>query len=94
MMGIISFSLVDFPKFLSHNYLVVNASMHLSFIKTTPKTFPEASHSNTKVLEKSVTTKIGVLHWIALKWRIPCLPVQSMKMKFSSIRLSKDENFP
>ena len=45
----------------------MNANGHPSCIKMAPKPFFEASHSNTKVMEKPSTTNIGMLHMAFFK---------------------------
>ena len=66
-MAIIYFLEVYFPKFLSHNFILVNAKGFLSCIKTTPKPFLEASHSNSKFLVELGANNIGVVHMACFK---------------------------
>lgn len=67
---IISFSYVDLLRFRSHNYLLVKVGGCPSCVNTTPKPFPEASHSKTNYLMKLGIAKTGVIHMVSLNMRM------------------------
>ena len=61
-MDIIYLSYVEFPKFLSHNYLLVKERGLPSWVINAPRLVPEVSNSSTKGLVKFGTVRIGVEH--------------------------------
>jgi hypothetical protein len=60
-MAMISFLYVDFPKILSHIYLLVNSNGCPSCINIAPTPFPEESNFKMKLLVNSNMSKTRVL---------------------------------
>lgn len=71
----------------------MNVNRFPYFIKMTLKHFPEASHSNARVLEKSGIAKLGVLHMACFKMEKSCSTALFLEKNFFLISAIKGVEF-